>query len=108
MGATDSRNEKLDSVKIQALKNIITACNEKKVKVVIIVSPAYKKYNQNYNPTTELVTKIADSSKVAFWNYLQDTAYLNNRNLFMDIRHLNNDGATIFTGDIIRRLKSIQ
>ncbi len=108
MAMVDSRNEKLDSNKIKGLKNIIAACNEKKVTLVIVVSPSYKKYTQNYNPTIALARKMADSSKVAFWNYLEDTTYLNHKELFMDIRHLNNDGATIYTEDIIRRLKAIK
>jgi len=107
MGITDSHNEKLDSTKIKALKNIMAACNEKKVALVIVVSPAFKKYNQHYNPTVALVNEIAGSSKIPFWNYLQDTTYLNHSKLFMDVRHLNHDGAKIFTADIIKRLKAV-
>lgn len=108
MSIIDSRNERLDSNKVKALKNIITACNEKKVKLVIVVSPTYKKFTQDYNPTVALAAKMADSSKVYFWNYLQDTTYLNHKNLFIDIRHLNHDGATVFTADVIRKIKALQ
>ncbi len=104
----DSHNEKLDSNKIKGLANIIAACNEKKVKLVVVVSPTYKKFDQNYNPTVALIQQMADSSKTPFWNYLQDTTYLNHKELFLDIRHMNNGGATIFTEDILRRLKALQ
>jgi hypothetical protein len=104
----DSRSTKLDRNKIMGLKNIIAACNEKKITLVILVSPSYKKYTQNYNPTITLARKIADSNSVTFWNYLEDTTYLNHKEFFMDIRHLNNDGATIYTTNIIRRLKALK
>lgn len=106
MKIVDSRKEKLSFIKIQALKNIVDSCRVKQVKLIFIISPTYKKFVQEFNPTADLTKRIADSAHIPFWNYLEDTTFLNNRSYFEDIRHLNNSGALIFTKDIIRRLNN--
>jgi hypothetical protein len=102
----NSHGALLNNNKIEGLRNIIKISSEKRIKLIIVVSPTYKKYTDNFSPTIDIIKKMTDASKVPFWNYLYDTTYLNNRIYFKDIRHLNDRGAKIFTQNIIHRLKN--
>jgi hypothetical protein len=42
---------------------------------------------------------------VPFWDFSNDTLFLNHRNLFHDFDHLNNTGAKIFSNIIAEKLK---
>lgn len=103
----DASNEKLNDDKIQAFRNIVKECLSKHVKLIAVVSPTFQKYVNNYNPTAEAIKKISSAENIPFLNYTQDTAYINHKNYFYDIRHLNSDGAKIFTADLVKRIQAL-
>ena len=103
----DSHNQQMDSIRIKAFEEIVKMAKERNIKLAVVISPAFKEYKDNYNPTIEALKKITDSSHVPLWNYIGDTAYLNHKQYFKDVRHMNDDGAKIFTAGIIQKLKSL-
>ncbi|MDB5280406.1 MAG: Esterase, hydrolase-type domain [Ferruginibacter sp.] len=104
----ESHGQLLDSVRIKAFEEIIKLTRENNINLVVIVSPAYKVYKGGYNPTTETLQRISEKNQIPFWNYINDTTYLNNRNYFKDVRHMNDDGAQIFTANVITRIKALK
>lgn len=105
MAIMNSDNQPLDSNKINAFKDIVSIAKNKNFTLIIVVSPTYKKYVGN-NPTLILAKQWADSAGIPFWNYLEDTSFLNNRDYFTDIRHMNKSGAEIFNNLLISRIKA--
>lgn len=103
----ESHGQTLDSIRIKAFEEIIKLTRENNINLVVVVSPAYKIYNRGYNPTTEVLQKISQKNKIQFWNYINDTTYLNNKQYFKDVRHMNDDGAIIFTANIISKIKTL-
>ena len=103
----DSHDQNLDLIRIEAFEEILKMAKERNIKLAVVISPAYKQYADNYNPTTEEIKKITDQNRVPFWNYIGDTTYLHHKQYFMDVRHMNDEGARVFTAAIIQRLKSL-
>ena len=105
MAIVNSEHQPLDSNKINAFKDIIALSKMKNFTLIVVVSPTYKKYQGN-NPTITLARGFTDKANVPLWNYLEDTSFLNRRDYFTDIRHMNENGAELFNTILIKRIKA--
>jgi hypothetical protein len=96
-------NDDVDSNKVRMYESFIRDCVNANVELYIISSPLFVKPDY-VNNSVALGKAIAEKYKVRFFDYSQDTAMLNNRNLFADIAHLNVSGATVYSNKIVDRM----
>ena len=85
----------LDSLKIDAFRLLIHKAKEAGSKVFIIRSPVFIK--TTWNDDAEICLEQSKAEDIKFWDFSQDTLFLNHKNLFMDTGHLNHEGALIFS-----------
>ena len=91
----------IDSVKKDCLIKLITEAKGKGIKVVLVSSPYCKGYRKvDMSPIAEL----AKEYDVLFWDY-SDSEIQNNPDWFADRMHLNDEGAKVFTKDLIQRIR---
>lgn len=99
----EMNNLPIDTVKLNAIKDIGEICENKKIMLFYLQSPSYTEKKNTY--AKEILMKIANDFNAKFFDYSEDTIFKNNPSLFQDIEHLNNDGATIFSGIVSKRIK---
>ena len=92
----------VDSNKIKSFREFISVGKKSGAKIFVIYSPVYQKFAKKQE--IEICQKICTSENVSFYDFSQDTFFLNNRQLFQDPAHLNNNGAIIFSNIIIDEL----
>jgi hypothetical protein len=94
----------IDPLKLNALKEFIELAKNSGAKLAVIYSPIFRKFRENQE--IEICKNLCSAENVSLWDYSRDTLFLNNRHLFQDVQHLNNNGATIFSNKVIQKLKS--
>jgi len=96
-------NYKFSEEKINCLKEMIKNAEVFGSKFIIIDSPSYKFYqDEEYYA---IIDNLKNSTNILYWNYLNDSLFYSKPNLFKDRGHLNNNGASLFTKEIVSRLK---
>jgi hypothetical protein len=97
-------NEVIDTNKVRTYESFIRNCISANIELFIVCSPKFAKPT-HVNNSLVFGKMIAEKYKVHFFDYLRDTALTNNRNLFADVPHLNDSGATIYSNLIADRIK---
>lgn len=95
-------NLTVDRNKIVTIQKFIAKAQEHDIKVFIIASPYFMITPTSLYKPVEL---LASKNDVKFINHVQDTAFINNADLFKDVLHLNFSGAKIFTKKIAGEIK---
>ena len=90
----------LDTNKVNTFKKFVKDCVDSNIKLYIIVSPRYIKYYSR-DISNILCHKIADENKVPFHSFSNDTYFLNHKELFADVGHLNDTGAFIYSNKVV-------
>lgn len=101
---SSSSKYEIDSVKIKIYESFIQNCINSKVKLYIVCSPYFIKFNYT-ECSISIGQKIAERNNIDFFNYSQDTIFINNSSLFQDVNHLNDEGAKKFSYILIDRIK---
>jgi hypothetical protein len=93
-----------DDAKVRSLISFIDLAKAKFCKVIIVISPSYSLLaaEDNYKRMAAL---IKDRTGTDVWDYRTDSDFLNHRELFADVLHLNETGARFFSGKIAHRIK---
>ncbi|MEI6047762.1 MAG: hypothetical protein WCS03_02600 [Bacteroidota bacterium] len=92
-----------DAFKFSYLDKFIDNACDKGSKLIIIASPSFCIFTKNQYLELE---KYLDKKGVTFWNYRNDTTFINHQEYYYNVTHLNNSGAEKFTKIIASRLKS--
>lgn len=100
-----SKNYELDTVKVNMLESFISLCKESNVKLFIGCSPSYVKYEKT-EYTIQVIKELSKIKQVIFFDYSNDSLYVNDNSLFDDPGHLNKKGATKFTESICKKIFS--
>ncbi len=87
--------------KKKILTDLVKEAQEKGIKVILVSSPYWKGYS---NFDMRVVKELAAMMNVPFIDY-SDSEIRNNPDWFADSMHLNDDGAQVFTADLISRIK---
>jgi hypothetical protein len=87
---------KLDSQKIKTYESFIHDCLSSNVKLYIICSPIFLR-EKFPNYSIRVAETIAQKNKVMFFDFSEDSFFVNSPKLFSDPEHLNADGAKIFS-----------
>lgn len=86
----------IDSLKVKYYEYFIQDCIKSGVKLYIVCSPKF--YTLDYVDQSKQIGKeIAQKYKIRFFDYSEDSLFMNNGKYFSDIHHLNNDGAKVFS-----------
>lgn len=93
----------IDTVKVNAFKECLTLSKNLGVKVFVVCSPIFQLYKTNQQ--IDMCSEICNEARVPFWDYSNDPFFLNNRQLFQDILHLNDKGAKIFSAILANKIK---
>ncbi len=98
----------IDSRKKVLLENLIDACREKNVEIVLVVSPLYypdKKVTDRDAHLENYVQSIAENEDVPFIKITQDTfPEFRDHRLFKDVWHLNHRGSELFSARLADQL----
>lgn len=87
---------------IKTINQFITKAQSNNVEVVLVVSPTFKKIKPEF---FDIVNKIALQNKVKFLNFYEAKKFKSQKNLFHDSEHLNDEGASLFTKEVISQIK---
>ena len=90
----------LDSIKINAFETFIQQCNRSKIKLYIICSPYYFQSRQT-EYSVKIGREIAKRYDISFFDYSEDSIFIQNSKLFSDTEHLNETGARVFSNILI-------
>jgi hypothetical protein len=94
-----------DQFKFSFLDHFISNATEMGSKVIVVASPSFEIFTKNQ---FEELERYLRKKKIDFWNFRNDTSFINHREYFYNVTHLNNTGAEKFTKKIVERLKSEQ
>lgn len=92
----------VDPRKVKAFENFINMCRTHGIRLYVFVSPSYGIYESNQ--TLEIAAGLAQKNGFLFHSYMNDPVF-NNGNLFKDTRHLNVEGARLYTSLVLEDLK---
>jgi hypothetical protein len=85
----------IDPHKLEIYNAFIKECQNHHIKLYITISPYLKLLPENNS--TAALKMIADKNNVPFHNFSNDEHFVQHRDFFWDMGHLNNDGAALFT-----------
>jgi len=85
----------VDTNKINAFRKFIVTAKNLGVKIFVIKSPVFQAFYKSQG--IYICNTVCSEEKIPFWDFSNDTTFLNNKRLFQDVVHLNNNGATVFS-----------
>ena len=107
-GIEEVSNAAVDNHKLTALNYIIDACKKRSIPLYLINSPEFiiNRENTAVNSTSgKAVMNLIKNTQANFIDYSGDTAFLGKTDLFADVKHLNENGATRYSQKIASLLK---
>lgn len=97
--------EDIDQNFVTALHTFIATARANDIKLVFVTSPTFNTVNHLANISFNTIKNIAEKENVLFIDYFNAPQFINKPQLFHDPSHLNNDGARLFTRDLIHQIK---
>lgn len=95
----DLSDIKIDENKVNFLKDIISTCKERGIKLVFVYSPMWI-----INPESScnnIISDLCSESGVDYIDMSNDSTFMNRTDYFEDSSHLNNTGAMVFSNMLI-------
>lgn len=99
----------VDTNMLNALENIIRLCKEKNISLFIISSPIFHAVNEKQSPSSpaaKLSLEIIHRNHVNYLDFSFDSTFTGHLEWFKDKKHLNDDGAKVFTNKLMCTLKN--
>jgi hypothetical protein len=93
----------IDSKIIAYFNEFISDAKKSGAKIFVIYSPIFLKYDKNQE--IDICNRICNSENVPFWDFSKDTLFLQNKQFFKDVLHLNHKGAIIFSNLVAEKIK---
>lgn len=100
---TSFKKHELDSTKIKIFESFIRDCVNSNVKLYIILSPVFTKFTFE-DRSVVIAQEIAKKFNIPFYDFSNDTLFLNDAGLFADEGHLNDRGAKIYSNIVIDKI----
>lgn len=93
-----------DPIKKNCFIKFVELCKEKNIKLYFAISPSYGASNTNlFAP----VLDFCKENNIPLLNHYCDSAFIYNKDFFVDPSHLNDDGAKSFTKKIASEIKTL-
>ena len=97
------QNIKFDELKLQLFQRMIADCKNHNIKLVFMVSPAYKKdIHSQIGP----IKRLCEDYNIPLFIHDNDTSF-SNKDLYYDSVHLNDIGVKKYMGIVLSNLKQI-
>lgn len=91
-----------DDIKLHYLECLAQECKDSGTKLILVASPYFK--GGSYDEEIFMpVCEMADKYGFRFY-YFVESEFANNQKLFKDSHHLNDEGAKVFTTELIRHI----
>lgn len=99
----EKKTVSVDSLKIQLFEKFIQLTKGKGIKMICCVSPFYKALpdDDNFEP----VKRLCREHGVPFFYFGAEPNISNDKKLFQDKSHLNDNGARVYTSGLMERIK---
>lgn len=94
-------DEEIDNNKIIYFNKIINLCKSKNIKLIVVVSPTFTKFDRE-NRIINKFNHISEKNNIEFLDY---SNFYQKSEYFIDQLHLNGLGADIFTKDLVLDIK---
>lgn len=94
-----------DSVLINVYESFISDTKKSGARLFIICSPLFVISNQP-DQSINIGKEIAARNGIPFIDFTGDSAYTTKRHLFSDLLHLNANGASVFSNDLIDKISA--
>jgi len=95
----------VDSNCISFYRSTIRYCKKNNIRLYIVASPYYGTYQKPANFDV-LAQRIAREEGAPFFNYLNDSTLLSSGKYFSDVKHLNEEGAHLFTAKLVKAIQA--
>lgn len=95
-----------DTTKVNAFSDFISICKNQNINLFITVSPYYRDLNVHNQKMIRKMEEISHSSNIKFFNFSQDTTFINHNYLFFDEDHLNGEGAKLLSSIVAGKIRS--
>jgi hypothetical protein len=92
----------IDKNKIRALKDIISTCKLKNIDLVFVYSPIWVTIKEGY--CDAIVPDLCSGNGIGYLNMSNDSTFINSPDYFVDVSHLNDEGARIFSNMLINKI----
>lgn len=89
-----------DNKKIECYEQFIKDCNKAGVKLFVFVSPYYG-ISGHVDYSFLIADSIAKKHGIPFFDYSNTELFMSQRSYFADIRHLNDEGAKVYSNIVI-------
>ncbi len=99
---TSTKEYMVDSNKVNAFRDFVSAARISGASVYVVYSPLYQKIARNQE--AEVCKQICTEERIQFWDFSRDSYFLSRQNLFYDVNHLNHTGAKIFSSIIADKI----
>jgi hypothetical protein len=100
-----SARDKIDEYSKAKLEYFAKAVLDKKIPLIVIVSPVYSLPFED-NESLRVSKQVLAKYNVQVWDYATDPKYVKREN-FYDMAHLNSKGAEMFSTEIALRIKQL-
>jgi len=94
----------IDRTKLTIYQSFIDDCKASGVELIIVCSPYYYKFKEPIYSIT-LAREIAEKNQVAFFDFSTDSLFTHSPHLFADHSHLNDEGAKLFSENLIHKIQ---
>jgi len=95
----ETSDEISDTLKLSYIKAIALDAKSRGIEFIFVASPKYGADSSSVQPVKEIANELG----VSFWDYTEAPEY-QKFEYFKEPMHLNDDGAHIFTAEIVKRL----
>lgn len=108
----DYGNRIVNQEEVDALYNLVKGCQEKGAIPVLITTPYLKEYTDKVKSTTDdfygqfygIVDQVVADTGVEYYDYAFDERFTNSYSWFMDVDHLNAEGARNFVDVLMQEV----
>ncbi len=90
----------LDNRKVKLFESFIQTCQQRNIRLYVMVSPYFFSFDNRNDPTLRLARQLTERYKVPLWDYSQDAFYLKTPGCFADPAHLNVTGAAHYSATV--------
>lgn len=101
---TDIPARDVDSVKMAYLTKLIVACQSQHIPLVMFVSP---RFDASSSVVHQPVKNLCKQYEVPYYDYFSDPFFQNHKELFHDSKHLNREGADVYTRMVTQQINRL-